>query len=49
MVTQHDFAPGNAGVIFYLDFIIPALGLALLWLQHRYGRPSFAVRHGALT
>lgn len=40
MVTAHNFAPGNAGIIFYLDFIIPALGLALLWLQHHYGRPA---------
>jgi hypothetical protein len=40
MVTEHNFAPGNAGVIFYLDFIIPAFGLALLWLQHRFATPA---------
>ena len=40
MVTQHNFAPGNAGVIFYMDFVIPLFGLLLLWLQHRYGRPG---------
>lgn len=40
MVTAHNFAPGNAGVIFYLDFIIPLVGIALLWLQHRLGRPA---------
>lgn len=40
MVTAHNFAPGNAGVIFYLDFIIPLFGIALLWLQHRLGRPA---------
>ena len=39
MVTQHNFAPGNAGVIFYMDIVIPLFGLLLLWLQHRYGRP----------
>lgn len=39
MVTAHNFAPGNAGVIFYMDFIIPLFGFALLWLQHRLGRP----------
>jgi hypothetical protein len=38
MITEHNFAPGNAGVIFYLDFIIPIFGLTLLWLQHRYAK-----------
>lgn len=36
MVAAHNFAPGNAGVIFYMDIIIPLFGFALLWLQ----RPS---------
>ena len=40
MVTEHNFAPGNAGVVFYMDIVIPLFGLALLWLQHRYGRPG---------
>ncbi len=42
MVTAGNFAPGNAGVIFYTDFIIPAGGFLLLWLQWRYGRPAAA-------
>ena len=29
------FAPGNAGVILYTDFVIPFIGFALLWLQYR--------------
>ncbi|MDB5413730.1 MAG: hypothetical protein JWR10_2065 [Rubritepida sp.] len=33
MVTAHNFAPGNAGVIFYTDILIPIFGLALLWCQ----------------
>jgi hypothetical protein len=40
MVTEHNFAPGNAGIIFYMDIIIPLVGFVLLALQHRYGRPS---------
>jgi hypothetical protein len=40
MVTTHNFAPGNAGIVFYLDIIIPLLGFLLLWLQHRSGRPA---------
>lgn len=43
MVTAHNFAPGNAGIIFYMDIIVPLVGFVLLTLQHRYGRPS--VRH----
>jgi hypothetical protein len=36
MVTTHNFAPGNAGVIFYTDIVLPLIGLTLLWLQHRF-------------
>jgi hypothetical protein len=35
MITAHNFAPGNAGVIFWTDILIPALGFLLLWLQGR--------------
>jgi hypothetical protein len=38
MVSEQNFAPGNAGVIFYTDIIIPVIGFALLWLQWHYGR-----------
>jgi hypothetical protein len=38
MIAAGNFAPGNAGVIFYTDILIPLIGFALLWLQHRYGR-----------
>jgi hypothetical protein len=36
MITAHNFAPGNAGVIFYTDILIPIAGFVLLWLQKRY-------------
>ena len=42
MVTAHNFAPGNAGIIFYMDFVIPLIGFALLWLSRRR-QPSDAV------
>jgi hypothetical protein len=35
MVTAHNFAPGNAGIIFYSDLLVPVLGFIFLWLQHR--------------
>jgi hypothetical protein len=38
MVAANNFAPGNAGVIFYTDILVPLIGFALLWLQHRYER-----------
>ncbi len=36
MVTAHNFAPGNAGIIFYTDIFVPVFGLLLLWLDRRY-------------
>ncbi|HVZ53958.1 MAG TPA: DUF6790 family protein [Pseudolabrys sp.] len=38
MVTAHNFAPGNAGVIFWTDILGPLIGFLLLWLQARYSR-----------
>ncbi len=35
MVTAHNFAPGNAGIIFWTDIFIPLFGFALLCLQRR--------------
>lgn len=40
MLKAHNFAPGNAGVIFYTDILLPILGFVLLWLQRRYARES---------
>jgi hypothetical protein len=40
MIVAENFAPGNAGVIFYTDIGIPIIGFCLLWLQHRFGRES---------
>jgi len=42
MITVHNFAPGNAGVIFYTDILIPLIGFALLWLAHRHRTPTDA-------
>jgi Family of unknown function (DUF6790) len=33
MITAHNFAPGNAGSVFYMDIALPIIGLALLWLK----------------
>lgn len=35
MVQAHNFAPGNAGPIFYTDILLPLGGLVLLALQRR--------------
>lgn len=37
MVTAGNFAPGNAGMIFYTDIFIPVIGFALLLLKRRAG------------
>jgi hypothetical protein len=38
MIAAHNFAPGNAGPVFYMDIVIPLVGLALLWLDRRFSR-----------
>jgi Family of unknown function (DUF6790) len=40
MITAHNFAPGNAGIIFFSDLLVPIVGFIFLWLQHRAGRPQ---------
>ena len=42
MITAHNFAPGNAGVIFYTDLLIPLIGFVLLGLQWRYQKAAKA-------
>jgi hypothetical protein len=32
-VTEHNFAPGNAGIIFYMDILISLFGLLLLCFE----------------
>lgn len=39
MISAGNFAPGNAGIIFWTDIGLPLFGLLLLYLQHRVGRP----------
>jgi hypothetical protein len=33
MIVAHNFAQGNAGVVFYTDILIPVIGFLFLWLQ----------------
>ena len=40
MITAHNFAPGNAGLIFYTDILIPIIGFVLLGLQCRYQKAA---------
>lgn len=50
MIAVHDFAPGNAGVVFYMDVVIPLVGFLLLWLDRRLSRAPRAVpRTGSRT
>ncbi|WP_421999789.1 DUF6790 family protein [Reyranella sp.] len=39
MLAANNFAPGNAGAIFYADIGLPLVGFALLALQHRFPLP----------
>ncbi len=38
MITAGNFAPGNAGAVFYMDILLPIIGCTLLYLT----RPSIA-------
>jgi hypothetical protein len=38
MIAAHNFAPGNAGIIFWSDIFLPLFGFALLLLQRRAAR-----------
>jgi len=46
MVRAHNFAPGNAGVVFYTDILIPLAGFTFLWLERpaRRGEAAASVR-----
>ena len=35
MVRDHNFAPGNAGMVFWTDILLPVFGLVLLALSRR--------------
>lgn len=38
IVKTGNLAPGNAGAVLYTDILLPLIGFALLWLEHRYSR-----------
>jgi hypothetical protein len=40
MIAAHNFAPGNAGAIFYSDMLVPLLGFLFLWLQRSLAAPA---------
>src|SRR4029077_21050720 len=40
MIAAHHFAPGNAGVIFYSDILVPLVGFLFLWLQRGSEAPA---------
>lgn len=38
IALTHNMAPGNAGVMFYSDIVLPVIGVVLLGLKWRVGR-----------
>ena len=38
IIATHNYAPGNAGIIFWSDLILPVLGFGLLWWWKRTRR-----------
>jgi hypothetical protein len=49
MMAAANYAPGNAGTVFYTDIFLPIIGLALVWLQHRLGQDSRSLHTGPAT
>jgi hypothetical protein len=45
--TNHNLAPGNAGVIFYTDWLVPAVGVILLYMSRPL--PSVPTYKNAIT
>jgi len=44
MIHSHNFAPGNAGVVFYTDIFLPIIGFVLLALDRRAASGAQAAR-----
>jgi len=42
MITTHNYSPGNAGVIFWTDIILPIIALVLLYQQYKQEKDIFA-------
>ena len=40
MITSHNFSPGNAGVIFWTDIILPIIAFVLLYQQYTLEKPG---------
>ena len=38
MVIKRNFSPGNSGIIFYSDWLIPLIGFILLYRSYKLGR-----------
>ncbi len=36
MMVNHNFSPGNAGVIFYTDWLVPLIGFIFLYRSYRF-------------
>jgi hypothetical protein len=42
LIQHQNFAPGNAGLTLYMDFIWPLIYILLLWLTARYMQPALS-------
>ena len=40
MITRHNFAPGNAGIIFWTDILLPIIAFVLLYQQYAIEKPG---------
>jgi hypothetical protein len=40
MIVAKNFSPGNVGVVLPSNFLIPIVGLVLLWLSYKHPKPG---------
>jgi hypothetical protein len=47
MIAAHNFEPGNAGSVLYMDILLPVIGSALLWFKWKDERHAPAMAASA--
>ena len=44
VIAEHNFSPGNVGLVLPIDIIMPIVGFVFLWLSYKHPMPGTAYR-----
>ena len=44
VIAEHNFSPGNVGLVLPIDTIMPIVGFVFLWLSYKHPMPGTAYR-----